>query len=82
MSYNLYCVFDRVTGIYGAPFVEINDGSAERAYLQGVSKQMNAADTELYHVGAYDSDTGLIYANEKPRFITSFSERGDIKSNV
>lgn len=57
----LYAFFDRVSGLFSAPFVQLNDGTAVRYYQYTMSQaEMVAKDTALYYLGEYNENTGEI----------------------
>lgn len=61
MIYGLYSIYDKVTGVYGEPFVAVNKQTAIRRfqYLMSQSK-MVADDCSLYYLGSYNIDTAVI----------------------
>lgn len=78
MKYELYVIFDRISGRYAAPVPHVNVGCARRWFSDVVSKDPHGQDFELYSVGEYDSVTASIVAFH-PTFICRF---GDIMSEV
>ena len=57
----IYAFFDRVSGLFSAPFVQLNDGTAVRYYKYTMSQaEMVAKDTALYYLGEYNENTGEI----------------------
>lgn len=72
MKYNLYSVFDRKTGNYGIPFPEVNDVSAQRAFATAMKKNDYAEDMELYRVGNFDIEHGMLIGSA-PEFIVAFN---------
>lgn len=78
MKFNLYSIYDRVSGEYGSIFMEKNDSLAIRKfnYLASNSK-MVSADLELYVLGFFDTETGELVAENKPVFISKYSEVND-----
>lgn len=73
--FNLYAIYDRITVQYSEPRTFINDGSAVR-WFNGVMKEskFQASDFELYCIGSYNVDLGVISAFEKPLFVV----RGEV----
>ncbi len=61
MMYRVYSIFDRVTGLYGEPFIAVNEEMAKRRfnYLMDNSPMVNA-DCQLYYLGDFDSVNGTI----------------------
>lgn len=68
MKYNLYSVRDRLVG-FNAPFIMPNEDVAKRAFKQRIEKDPNAEDLELYRLGNYDDETGIIVP-EPPVMVT------------
>lgn len=63
MNYNLYCYYDRVSGIYSAPVPAVNRAVAIRSFISLFKDPQNAitaADMELYEVGTFNTLTGDI----------------------
>lgn len=67
MIQNIYAVRDRATDQYGQPMFMINHGHAIRSFADEANRadaQNNIYnhpdDYDLYHLGTYDTDTGLI----------------------
>lgn len=81
MNYNFYCVFDKKAAVYCLPFTSQSDGTAMRDFHAAANDPSShvhkyPADFELFRLGSYDSDSGVIVAS-KPIFICSaanFSE--------
>lgn len=55
----MYSVRDRLVG-FNAPFIMPNDEVAKRAFKQRIEKDPNAEDLELYKVGEFDDENGVI----------------------
>lgn len=69
MKFGMYCVKDRKAA-FGQPFHEINDAVAMRRFhnscLQADSEMKNfGSDFELYRIGTYETDTGVLTPEEK-----------------
>lgn len=77
MKYIIYAIFDRVAGLFGEPFYTVSDELAIRRfnYLMG-SSPMVASDCDLFRVGSYDSESGLIAPvdseSSKPVFVCRY----------
>lgn len=70
MNYQMYVIYDRVAGIHSEPFCAVNVGTAVRRFdYQMQNSQMVSSDCELYHVGTFDSEQGVINSFEKPVFV-------------
>lgn len=68
---NMYSMYDRLSGMYGNPYVSYNDASAKRdfvAFCKLPQNQYLSGDMELYKLGEFDSDTGEA-VTYKPEFI-------------
>ena len=66
MFKNLYAIFDTVAEVYNNPFTDINNQSAIRAFSTSVKEQPHKNDYVLYHIGAFDDNSGLITADKNP----------------
>ena len=66
MIYKLYSIRDIKANSYSEPFSAPNDEVAVRKYAYLMSKsEMIADDTELYCVGTFDFERGLIIEGEQ-----------------
>lgn len=72
----LFAILDRVTGLFGAPFMQYNDATAKR-YFDYIMQQsqMVACDCALYCVGEYDEQTGEIIPKTPAEFVCNFEEK-------
>lgn len=59
MILQMYNVKDKVSEEFAPPFVAKNDAVALRQF-NNLINNLNPQDYSLYHIGQYDSDTGLI----------------------
>lgn len=82
MKLVIISIYDRVSGLYGGPLLMQNENHAKRAFkamMKYVSANPNEypkvipEDTDLYVLGEFDSETGVI-TSESPRFLMRFSE--------
>lgn len=74
MRVGLYSYFDRKAHCYGAPFTAANNDVAVRQFaglIQDAGERLAIYDTELYVVGQFDSDTGVITSLD-PDFICDY----------
>lgn len=71
MVINMYSIFDTLSEIFHKPFTEINNASATRAFNESIKENPNKNDFVLYHIGAYDDNSGTIIANSNPVKVTS-----------
>lgn len=63
MTVCLYSYFDRKAHVYGAPFTAINNDVAVRQFaglIQDAGGRLAIFDTELYKVGEFDGDNGVV----------------------
>lgn len=70
MVYNLYCIYDRISGQFGSPTPHVNEASAQRWFLHCVNSNEFAepTDFELYCVGEFNINSGKLVGCE-PQFI-------------
>ena len=71
MTFGMYCIKDELSE-YAAPVVVETEAQAKRYFRQMVetTKMMkdNPEDFSLWHVGIFESESGII-AGEKPKLI-------------
>lgn len=72
---NLYCVYDKVTGVYNPPFVAENNETAVRSFNNAMQKHPFAADMALYALGTFGDDTDGVITAVQPSFICSFTAK-------
>lgn len=63
MIVGLYAYFDRKAHSYGAPFTAVNTDVAVRQFaglIQDAGPRLAIFDTELYKVGEFDVDNGVV----------------------
>lgn len=63
MNVGLYSYFDRKAHCYGAPFTAVNNDVAVRQFaglIQDAGGRLAIFDTELYKVGEYNGDNGIV----------------------
>lgn len=65
----LWCVYDRVSGLYSYPLCAINKDVAERDFLSYASESPFVDDIELYIVGEFNQQTGEVVCYDKPFFV-------------
>lgn len=79
---NIYSIFDVKAKTHGAPFTVLNDDVA----LRVVDHVLQAPDTDyrrypddfvVYHLGTFDTDSGLVVAVTSPRLVCSVRSRLD-----
>lgn len=72
-TYFLYVVYDRVAGTYGEPWCALKDDIAVRKFNYIMSNSpMVASDCELYCVGTYDVESGVITALKQKQFVVKY----------
>lgn len=71
----LYVYYDRVAGVYGNLVVEDSEALAIRRfnYIVGNSP-MVMNDMQLFKVGEFDFETGVITAFDKPDFVCNYEK--------
>ena len=73
MVLNIYAIFDRLAGSYGEPYLSQNDAIAMRRFQYLMTNApMVQSDCELYLLGSYNPDTGLLVPLERPSFVGRF----------
>lgn len=79
---NIYSIFDVKAKTHGAPFTVLNDDVA----LRVVDHFLQAPDTDyrrypddfvVYHLGTFDTDSGLVVAAASSRLVCSVRSRLD-----
>lgn len=70
----LYCIYDRVSKRFNAPFVAESDEVANRSFQYGLKNQPFASDMDLYSVGTFDpeTETNLPLIGDFARFVSHF----------
>ncbi|UPW41574.1 nonstructural protein [Peromfec virus RodF8_53] len=70
MKFSIFSVYDKVTGLYGNPFVALNEAVAKRSYAEYCANSYSGPDTQLYLLGEFDQVSGVIISCEKPAFVS------------
>ena len=79
MDFIIYAIYDRLAGSYGEPFIAQNAAIASRRFQYLMTNApMVQHDCELYALGSYNADKGLLVPLDKPGFVTRFVE--EVKS--
>lgn len=82
MQYELYSIYDRVAGTYGAPSLETNEGVFKRKIKDLLRNDerfyANAGDYDLYLVGKFDVFKGT-FVDCEPTFVGRME---DLKEHV
>lgn len=67
---NLFSVYDSCSGIFGDPFVAVNENVAKRAFVNSLSHpsvpKYIRDDSVLYCIGCYDNQTGYVSYDSAP----------------
>lgn len=71
MNYEMYSIYDRVTGVFDFPVAFVNREDAIRRVAQACSKHPFPDDLELYMLGSFDSLVGEFVPLNKPEFVGS-----------
>lgn len=84
MKYGIYAIKDVKVG-FMQPFIQVNDGVAVREFRNIVNSSnsvvsANYTDMELYQLGSYCQDTGLIESNVS--FLVKGADVKDVKAEV
>lgn len=70
-TYGLYAIYDTAAGCFQVPFVERNDGTAQRAFATlandpGSQIHHHAHQFVLYKVGDFSEESGKIVSPKEP----------------
>lgn len=72
----LFSIYDRVSGSYSVPLCFENDAVAKRAFpsicVNHPQYKMFPEDLDLFKVGSYDTNSGIILALERPEFVMRY----------
>lgn len=66
MISRLYAIHDRAAAAFGQPILQVNDELAQRGLRDFLSSDQTSelfryhGSYDLYHIGVYDTDTGVI----------------------
>ncbi len=67
---NLFAVYDSCSGVFGDPFVAVNDAAAKRIFELVLSNpdipKFVLDDAVLYCIGCYDNKTGYVSYDSAP----------------
>lgn len=70
----VYCIYDKVAGVYNPPFVAENDATAQRSFNSALEKSPFRNDMSLYLIGTYNDDTDGSIDSCKPSFVCNYEE--------
>lgn len=68
----LYSCYDKVAGTYAAPYVADREEVARRSFIDALRKHPFRSDMQLYCLGQFDQNTGVIVVPDKPVFIMDY----------
>ena len=71
---NLYCAYDKVSKVFQFPCAVENDESAIRGFAGLADTYKFFPDLELYCVGSFDMETGVITPVNVPILVCSGSQ--------
>lgn len=79
MKKEMYSIFDKKAGLYAAPFVDINKGSAIRAIGEFIKRGDHTAakypeDFQLVHLGSFDEESGEVTPEAIPVIVMGLQE--------
>lgn len=77
----IYSVYDRVTQIYNTPWFAHNHGDARRAFNNAYYKSPYADDMQLYYLGEFDEEGGVISSTSKPDFVCNYERPEEVTNN-
>ena len=67
---NVYAIYDSCSGIFGDPFIAVNDAVAKRSFEYSLSDpsipKYIRDDSVLYGIGFFDKQTGYFSADDPP----------------
>lgn len=82
MKKMIYCVRDELAEVFMDPFTSINDATAKRDFIAGVTESNKKNDLALYAIGEYNDNTALLVPFTAPkRLITGF-EVGNVADTI
>lgn len=75
MKLNIYAIMDNKMSAFMTPFFSHNDLTAQRSLKMAVSSEGSAIatapeDFDLYKIGIFDDESGLIDSHPTPVFVT------------
>lgn len=79
MKSNVYAIYDIIMNCYSLPFYAVHDKHAKRICSdlvqrgQGTTVYDHPEDHDLYFLGVFDDQTGLINSN-RPEFVQHLSD--------
>lgn len=78
MTYGIYCIRDRLAG-FGSPYPHRSQDTAKRSFARIVNNSegdiaFSPADYDLYLVGDFDDDSGLVTAVIPVQYICNGSD--------
>lgn len=74
MEYFVFSVYDRKAGLYYNPFLCVNESVGRREFIERYKDSPFRSDFQLYLVGKFDSESGIIFSESKPQFIIDYPD--------
>lgn len=79
MIFQMFSIYDRVSGLYSEPFYALKRELAIRKFNYLMSNSsMVKDDCELYEVGSFDCSVGLGTYFDKPDFVCKYQEVNNV----
>lgn len=78
----LYSVFDKVSKVFQFPCAVENDEAAIRGFVGLADSYKFFSDLELYCVGSFNLETGVISPSDVPSLVCSGSQFPVVKDGV
>lgn len=77
MKFKIFCMRDQLSGFL-SPTFELNENIAIRNFSYAINKKdslyyANPAHFDLYHIGEFDTDTGVLEKTEPTIVVTGVS---------
>ena len=67
----VYCVYDRVAGVFYPPVTAENKEVAIRSFNNAMETNPFSKDMALYYLGTYNDDTDGVINSVKPEFVVN-----------
>ena len=82
MRFQMYCMFDKMSGVYLQPFVARSETDARRTLALGFEDPgflqspagRHPQDFAMYHVGVFEDESGVINAVHTPKMVCHLSD--------
>lgn len=60
MKYGVYAIKDSLSGVFGAPFIDVNDDCAKRTFAVKMQDSAIRQDLQLFKLGEFAMESGVI----------------------